>query len=134
MSKTLSIDLKPSKIYLVLSSLVYLLALFTIWYYFYNFYLSIILSAALLFLAYQFFPKFIFLTKNDSIKKITLDNQQITIEKNNKKTTQYPWFYSAYQSRFLVIINTGKESIVIFKDSIKNQSLSQINRTLNANT
>jgi sRNA-binding regulator protein Hfq len=52
----------------------------------------------------------------------------------NESAGQCPWFYPAYQSRFLVIIETGKESIVIFKDAIDSQSLSQLNQYLNANT
>jgi hypothetical protein len=40
-------------------------------------------------------------------------------------------FYPVYQSRFLLIINAGKESVVIFKDALAPQSLSQFNRYFN---
>ena len=58
----------------------------------------------------------------------------IAIEKNNQPTGQCPWFYPAYQSQSLVIIEAGKESVVVFKDVTDSQSLSQHNRYLNANT
>ncbi|HIG89335.1 hypothetical protein [Candidatus Thioglobus sp.] len=134
MNETLAITLKPSKYYLILSLLVYLLGLFTVWHYSYNFYLSALLSIALLVLAYRFFPKSIFLTKDESTNKITLNNERLTVEKNNKEIKQYSLFYPAYQSSLLVIITAGKKSIVVFKDSVEHNSLSQLNKFLNANT
>ncbi|MBT5784199.1 MAG: hypothetical protein HOI13_03290 [Candidatus Thioglobus sp.] len=134
MSETLVINLKPSKYYLTLSSLVYLLSLFTSWYYFYHLYLSILLSITLSVLAYQFFAKIIFLAKGESVKKITLSDKQLSVEKQNKSVKKYPWFYPTYQSSFLVIITFGKESIVIFKDSVEHHSLSKLNKLINANT
>jgi len=115
-SDGLVVQIKTSKIYLAISIGVYLLSLF--------------LSVWLV----NFLSKNVLLTKFSSITKIALNKKQIAIEKNNKSTVQYPWFYPAYQSRFLVIIEAGKGSVAIFKDAIDSRSLSQLNRHLNANT
>ena len=121
-SDGLVVQIKASKIYLAISIGVYLLSLFSAWHYFYNIWLSLGISlASSAWLA-------------NCLPKNVLNKKQITIEKNNQSTGQYPWFYPAYQSRFLVIIEAGKESVVVFKDAIDSQSLSQLNRYLNANT
>ena len=133
-SDGLIVQIKTSKIYLAISIGVYLLSLFSAWYYFYNIWLSIGVSLALSVWLANFLPKNVLLTQPDSITKIVLNKKQIAIEKNKQPAGKYPWFYPAYQSRFLVIIEVGKESIVIFKDAIDSQSLSQLNRYLNANT
>jgi hypothetical protein len=130
----LSVKIRISKNYLAISLGVYLLSLFSAWYYFYSIWLSLSVSLALSVWLANFLPKNVLLTHPDSITKIALNKKQISIEKYNQSTEQYPWFYPAYQSRFLVIIEAGKESIVIFKDAIDSQSLSQLNRYLNANT
>ncbi|SFV83057.1 hypothetical protein MNB_SUP05-12-229 [hydrothermal vent metagenome] len=121
-SDGLVVQIKASKIYLAISIGVYLLSLFSAWHYFYNIWLSLGISLASSAWLANFLPKNV------------LNKKQITIEKNNQSTGQYPWFYPAYQSRFLVIIEAGKESVVVFKDAIDSQSLSQLNRYLNANT
>ena len=133
-SDGLVVQIKASKIYLAISIGVYLLSLFSAWHYFYNIWLSLSISLALSAWLANFLPKNVLLTQPHSITKIVLNKKQITIEKNNQSTGQYPWFYPAYQSRFLVIIEAGKESVVVFKDAIDSQSLSQLNRYLNANT
>jgi hypothetical protein len=133
-SNRLVVQIKTSKIYLSISIGVYLLSLFSAWYYFYNIWLSLSVSLALSVWLANFLPKNVLLTHPHSITKIALNKKQISIEKNNQPAGQYPWLYPAYQSRFLVIIEAGKESIVIFKDAIDSQSLSQLNRYLNANT
>ncbi|MBL4761616.1 MAG: hypothetical protein JKY93_02835 [Gammaproteobacteria bacterium] len=133
-SDGLVVQIKTSKIYLAISIGVYLLSIFSAWHYFYNIWLSLSISLALSVWLANFLPKNVLLTQPASITKITLNKKQISIEKNNQPAGQYPWFYPAYQSRFLVIIEAGKESIVIFKDAIDSQSLSQLNRYLNANT
>ncbi len=133
-SNGLVVQIKISKIYLAISIGVYLLSLFSAWYYFYNIWLSLSISFTLSVWLANFLPKNALLTQPDSITKITLNKKQIAIERNNQPAGKYPWFYPAYQSRFLAIIEAGKESIVIFKDTIDSQSLSQLNRYLNANT
>jgi hypothetical protein len=133
-SDGLVVQIKTSKIYLSISIGVYLLSLFSAWYYFYNIWLSLGISFTLSIWLANFLPKNALLTQPDSITKITLNKKQIAIERNNQPAGKYPWFYPAYQSRFLAIIKAGKESIVIFKDTIDSQSLSQLNRYLNANT
>jgi len=130
----LVIQIKTSKIYLAISLVVYLLSLFSAWYYFYSLWLSLSLSVFLTIWLANFLPKNVLLKKPSSITKITLNKKQITIVNNNQLDRQYPWFYPAYQSRFLVIIEAGKESVVVFKDAIDSHSLSQLNRYLNANT
>ncbi len=134
MTEQLSLGIQTSKTYLVLTISTYLLSLFSAWHFFYNFWLSAIISVALSVWLYYFLPKRVLLTRPDSIKKISLDQTKIIITKNNGRTQQYPWFYPAYQSQFLVIIEAGKEQLVIFKDAIEPQSLSTLNRLLNANT
>ncbi|TEU22130.1 MAG: hypothetical protein E3I13_02680 [Gammaproteobacteria bacterium] len=133
-SDGLVVQIKTSKNYLVISIGVYLLSLFSAWYYFYSLWSSLTISLVLSVWLINFLPKNVLLTKPSSITKIALNKKQISIEKNNHSTEQYPWFYPAYQSRFLVIIEAGKESVVIFKDAIDSRSLSQLNRYLNANT
>lgn len=133
-SDGLVVQIKTSKIYLAISIGVYLLSLFSAWHYFYSLWLSLTVSLFLSVWLVNFLSKNVLLTKSSSITKIALNKKQIAIEKNNKSTVQYPWFYPAYQSRFLVIIEAGKGSVVIFKDAIDSRSLSQLNRHLNANT
>lgn len=133
-SDGLVVKIRTSKNYLAISVGVYLLSLFSVWHYFYNIWLGLGVSFVLSIWLANFLPKNVLLTQPDSITKIALNKKQITIEKNNQSTEQYPWFYPAYQSRFLVIIEAGKESVVVFKDAIDSQSLSQLNRYLNANT
>ncbi|MEO1890875.1 MAG: hypothetical protein ABGX45_04230 [Candidatus Thioglobus sp.] len=133
-SDGLVVQIKASKNYLTISIVVYLLSLFSAWHYFYNIWLSLGISLALSVWLANFLPKNVLLTRPDSVTKITLNKKQISIEKNNQPAEQYPWFYPTYQSRFLVIIEAGKESVVVFKDAIDSQSLSQLNRYLNANT
>ncbi len=130
----LELQIQPSKTYLILTIVTYFLNLFSAWYFFYDFWLSAIISIALSVWLYYFLPKRVLLTRPSSITKITLDQAKITIKKNDGSTQQYPWFYPAYQSRFLVIIEPGKEQVVIFKDAIESQSLSTLNRLINANT
>lgn len=122
----LALDLLPSKIYLSISILLYLLGFFAIFWYFYSIYLSLILSGVLLLLAYYFFPKSIFLTKPDSIKHIIIDSAG-SISINHGR---YAIFNCEYQSPFLVIISSGKRHIVVFKDALKSHSLSHLNRIL----
>ncbi len=131
MTDKLVVEIRRSNIYLALTVLIYLFNLFASWHYFYAVWLSFIIDILLSIWLYYFLPKAVLLTKADSIVKIVLDEGYILIEKNNGTRQQYPAFYPSYQSRFLVIINAGKERVVIFKDATSLQSLSQLNKILN---
>jgi hypothetical protein len=120
-----------SKIYLTLSLAVYLIGLFATWYYFYAIWLSLVISALFSLWLIYFLPRSVWLSHPNSIVKISLDKNKLTLKKNNYSTQQYTAFYPAYQSRSLLIINAGKESVVIFKDALASQSLSQFNQYFN---
>ena len=134
MHNKIDIKIQASKIYLTLSVFIYCLGLFATWYYFYTLWLSVILSGLLSLWLLYFLPKSVNLTHPNSIVKMVLDKNRLTIEKNNHSIQQSLVFYPAYQSRFLIIINVGKESVVIFKDALASQSLSQLNRYFNTKT
>ncbi len=133
-SARLSIQIQASKAHLILSMMVYLFSSFCAWYYFYQFELSVAIHIGLSIWLYSYLSNKVLLTSADAIHSITLDENHILIQKNNQSSAQYSKFYPAYQSRFLVIITTAKESVVIFKDSIDSHSFSTLNRLLNANT
>lgn len=131
MSESLNIQLKPSKSYFILSTLLHLLTLFAAWKYAFNLYTSIVISV-LLIVHWCYLSRQILLLTDDAIKGINLTKGLIGTTNKYHQTHQYPQAYCAYQSRFLVIINIDKQSLVIFKDSVANHSLSQLNRLLNA--
>ena len=131
MSESLNIQLKPSKSYFILSTLLHLLTLFAAWKYAFNLYTSIVISVLLIAHWYYLSRRILLLTDN-AIKEINLSKGLIETTNKHHQTHQYPQTLCAYQSRFLVIINIDKQSLVIFKDSVANHSLSQLNRLLNA--
>ncbi|SFV89378.1 hypothetical protein MNB_SUP05-SYMBIONT-5-942 [hydrothermal vent metagenome] len=133
MSTQLGVKIHASKTYLALSIGVYLLGIFSAWAYFYSVWLSLVVSAGFSIWLFYFLPK-LQLTHPKSIVKISLEKDKLVVEKNDHSTQQYSVFHCEFQSRFLVIINAGKESIVIFKDALTAASLSQINKYFNANT
>ena len=133
MNDKIELNVQASNIYLTLSIGVYFLSLFVAWYYFYNLWLSFALSTLLSVWLFYFLPK-LKLNLPNSIVKISLDKDRLTTERKNRSTQQFSTFYPSYQSRFLVVIDTGKDSIVIFKDALKSGSISQLNRYFNANT
>lgn len=130
MNNKIEINLQASNIYLILSIGVYFLNLFVAWYYFYTLWLSIIVSVLLSIWLFYFLPK-LKLERANAIVKVSLDKDKLTTERNNRSIQQFSTFYPAYQSCFLVIINTGKESIVIFKDALTSDSISVLNRYFN---
>lgn len=134
MSNALTLKIYPSNTYLILTLVAYFFSILTFWYYSYSPWLSAILSLLTTAWLIYFISRFVQLTHPKSTIKILFDNNTLSITKNTQNTQQYPYFYPAFQSRFLVIIHAGKESIVIFKDATQSQSLSQLNRYLNANT
>ncbi len=134
MSDTLNIKIQTSKTYLASSLVIYLLGIFSAWYYFYNIWFSLAVSIALSLWLIYFFPRFLWLTHPKSVVGISLDVDKLTVTKNDNSTQQYSIFHLEYQSNFLAIISTGKSSIVIFKDALASASLSQINKYFNAHT
>ncbi|MDC9714775.1 MAG: hypothetical protein PSN36_02985 [Gammaproteobacteria bacterium] len=131
MMDNINVKIQTSKIYLILSIATYLLCLSTTWYYFYTIELSLGISILLsAWLAY-FLPRAVWLSHPNSIIKIALNKDKLTIEKNDHSMQQHTAFYPAYQSRFLLIITAGKQSVVIFKDALASQSLSTLNRYFN---
>ena len=134
MRNNLSVKIQPSKIYLSISIAVYLLGIFSAWYYFYSLWLSLAVSIALCFWLVYFLPRFLWLTHPNSIVEISLNMDKLMVTKNNFTTQQYSTFHLEFQSRFLVIIRIGKESVVIFKDALAPASLSKINKYFNAHS
>lgn len=134
MSNKLSVKIHASKTYLILSIAVYLLGLFSAWYYFYSAWLSLAVSIALSIWLVYFLPRFLWLTHPNSVVEILLGENKLIMKKNDRSTQQYSTFHPEYQSRFLVIISTGGNSVVIFKDALVAASLSQINQYFNAHT
>ncbi|BBB23868.1 conserved hypothetical protein [Isorropodon fossajaponicum endosymbiont JTNG4] len=105
--------------------------MFVAWQYAFNLYTSIVISV-LLVAHWYYLNRQILLLTNNAIKEINLTKGLVKTTNNHHQTHEYPQAYCVYQSRFLVIINLGKQSLVIFKDSVANHSLSQLNRILNA--
>ena len=81
MQSKLNIKIQASKIYLTLSVFIYCLGLFATWYYFYTLWLSVILSGLLSLWLLYFLPKSVNLTHPNSIVKMVLDKNRLTIEK-----------------------------------------------------
>lgn len=130
MNNKIELNLQASNIYVTLSISVYLLSLFVAWYYYYTMWLSIVVSVLLSVWLFYFLPK-LRLKQPNAIIKVSLDKDKLITERNNRSIQQFATFYPAYQSRFLVIINVGKESIVIFKDALTLGSISVLNRYFN---
>jgi hypothetical protein len=123
--------LQGSKIYFSISALVHFCTLISVWFFSFNVYVSLILSGILI-AHFQYLNSDIFLGKNKTIHTFILEGKALITTDKTGAQQQYPCVYCAYQSRFLVIINLGKQPLVIFKDSLVNHSLSQLNRLLNA--
>jgi hypothetical protein len=127
----INFKLQSSKTYLNLSILIHVCTLIVVWFADFNNYVTLIFSVALI-AHFKYLIPHILLTKSNAILAFTLvDNKIITTDKNNNQQ-KYTYVYCAYQSRLLVIIITGKRSLIIFKDALANNSLSQLNRLLNA--
>ncbi len=122
--------IKPSNSYNLLSLVIHLMALMAVWLYPINSYISALISVFIIYHWYTLLQK-ILLKTPDSIRLIKLNKELISLKDNTGKLIQYPQFFCTYQSHFLVIINVGKQSVVLFKDSMADQSLSKLNLTLN---
>lgn len=131
MTERTTFTLQGSKIYLGISTLVHLTTLLSAWFFSFNVYVSLILSGILI-AHFQYLNNAIFLRKNNAIHEFTLEGKVLIAIDKTGAQQQYPCVYCAYKSSFLVIINLGKQPLVIFKDSLADHSLSQLNRLLNA--
>jgi len=133
-TEQVTFKLQASSLYFGLSLIIHGFTFLSVWFYSFNFYASLIFSLALG-IHFQYLNGHIFLKKTNSIRTLSLDGNTIVTIDNSGKERKYPYVYCAYQSRFLVIINIGERSLVIFKDSFASNSLSQLNRLLiNART
>ena len=131
MTEYITFKLQVSKIYIKILILVHLFALIVVWLYSFNDYVSLALSISLM-MHFYFLNLSIFLKKSNAILSFPLNDKTLTSTDKIGNNHQYPCVYCVYQSQFLVIINLGKNSLVIFKDSLASNSLSQLNRLLNA--
>lgn len=132
MTDSLVMQLQMSKIHLALTLCIYTVSIFFVWYYAPYFWLSAIISLALFIDLSRFLTAEVLRNQAQSISKITLEEHAIIIQKNDQSIERWGEFHSAYQSRFLVIIKIAKKTVVIFKDGVESQSLSALNRALNA--
>lgn len=134
MQRCLNFKIQASNTYLGLNIIVYLFSLFITWYYFYSLWLSIVITAILLIGLFYSLPRFLLLTHPNSIVQFSLMPKKLTIKRNNNIIEHYAVFHLQYQSSFLVIINIGKQSMVVFKDALASSSLSTLNQYFNVNT
>lgn len=132
MTNSLVIKLKMSKIHLLLTLSVYAVSAFSAWHYVPYFWLSFAISLALLIHLFRFLPDVVLCNQAKSIAQITLEKHTIIVQKNDHSTQRYTEFRPVYQSGFLVIIKAAKTNVIIFKDAVELQSLSTLNRILNA--
>jgi hypothetical protein len=131
MVEPINFKLQASKAYLSLSILIHVCILIGVWFADFNNYINLTFSVVLI-THFKYLMPHILLTKSNAILSFSLvDNKIITTDKTNNQQ-KYTYVYCAYQSRLLVIIITGKRSLIIFKDALANHSLSQLNRLLNA--
>ena len=117
--------LQPSKIYLILAIFIYVFGLSVVISYA-NLSLMLILLIVIAYFATRFFIKIISFKDNDIIAIQVNKSNMILHQKNGNKLKQIitkPIFSSTY----LLIINTDKQPLVIFKDSIKSAKISQLN-------
>ncbi|CAC9534564.1 hypothetical protein [uncultured Gammaproteobacteria bacterium] len=131
MTEGITFKLQASNVYFGLSIIVHGFTLLSVWLYSFNIYASLAFSLALV-VHFQKLSAYIFLNKPSSIHTFALQGQSIITTDNAGVQQKYPYVYCVYQSRLLVIIKIGKCSLIIFKDSVVNHPLSQLNRLLNA--
>ena len=127
----LSLKLQPSNSYLVISIFIYGLCLILPWWRLDSFWLNIALTVAIGISAMTYFPKYVLLTKENSIDSIALGDGNTSFSSKGGKTQLQTKYTVTYQSRHLVIIRFGKVRVPIFKDSVEENSLSSLNRFLN---
>ena len=131
LTDTLTLNLQPSKHYLIVSALIYGLCAVLVWWRLDSIWVSVALSIAIAISAITFFPKYVLLAKEDSIVSITIGSGSINFGTKDGQTKPQHKYCVPYQSRHLVIIRFDKIHVPIFKDSVEENSLSSLNRFLN---
>jgi hypothetical protein len=131
LTDTLTLNLRPSKYYLIVSALIYGLCAVLVWSRLDSFWISVAISIAIAVSAITFFPTYILLAKESSIVSITIGSGSINFGTKDGQIKLQHKYCASYQSRYLVIIRFDKIHVPIFKDSIKENSLSSLNRFLN---
>ena len=131
LTDTLTLNLRPSKYYLIVSTLIYGLCAVLVWWRLDSIWISVALSIAIAISAMTFFPQYILLTKQSSIISITIGDSSINFGTKNGGTKPQHKYQVTYQSRHLVIIRFDKIRVPIFKDGVEENSLSSLNRLLN---
>jgi len=131
LTDTLTLNLIPSKHYLIVSALIYGLCAVLVWGRLDSIWLSIVLSIAIAISAITFFPTYVLLTKESSIVSITIGSGSINFGTKDGQIKLQHKYCVSYQSRYLVIIRFDKIHVPIFKDSVEASSLSSLNRFLN---
>jgi len=131
LTDTLTLNLRPSKHYLIVSALIYGLCAVLVWGRLDNIWVSVALSFAIAISAITFFPKYVLLTKESSIVSITIGTGSVNFSTKDGQTKPQHKYCVPYQSRHLVIVRFDKIHVPIFKDSVEVNSLSSLNRFLN---
>ena len=131
LSNQLNLELRPSSSYLVISALIYGLCVMLVWSRIDTTWISVVLTSVIAISAVTFFPKYVQLSKSNSITSLTLEEGNISIDTKNGEQRLWDNYHVTYQSRQLVIIRFGKTYVPIFQDSLAERSLSALNRFLN---
>jgi len=126
----LNLALRPSKSYLIISTLIYGLCAVLVWSRLDNYWISAGLGIAIAISAITFFPKYVLLTKESSIVSITIGSGSINFGTKDGQTKLQHKYCVPYQSRYLVIIRFDNIHVPIFKDGVDDNSLSSLNRFL----
>jgi len=131
LTDTFSLNLRPSKYYLIVSALIYGLCAVLVWGRLDSIWVGVTLSMAITISAVTFFPRYVLLAKENSIVSITIGSGSINFGTKDGQTKLQHKYCVPYQSRYLVIIRLDKIHVPIFKDSVEENSLSSLNRFLN---
>ncbi len=92
---------------------------------------NITITLFIAFSAITFFPKYVLLSKGTSVTSVTLKEGNASFGTRNGETHLQGERSVSYQSRSLVIIRFGKTYVPIFKDSVRENNLSFLNRFIN---
>lgn len=111
------IKLQSSKIHLILTLAVYVISLFSAWYYAPYVWLSLLISLLLFISLHNFLPAAVLRNQPQSIVQMCIHYNHISLQQNNQVSKQYHSFSCVYHSRFLLIITLGKKQLLIFKDT-----------------
>lgn len=121
---------QTSKLYLYLSIVVYLLSFIAILIISPLLIIDAIALVAITWLFIDFYKKHILLTNDNSIKELILQkDEQILLLANGKKYRTNK-FNCVFASSFLIILNITDKYLVVFKDSIKNNSIQLLHQII----